>query len=691
MNRLVDEKSPYLLQHADNPVDWYPWSEEAFEKARREDKPVFLSIGYATCHWCHVMAHESFEDDDVAQLMNETFINIKLDREERPDIDNTYMTVCQMITGHGGWPLTIIMTPDKEPFYAATYIPKHSRSNRMGMMEFIPAIADAWKNDRENVMKSAEQIKHGFSRTLNLGRADSEVPVEMIHKARQELKNRYDPVKGGFGTAPKFPSPHNLLFLLEYHRLNEDKKALSMVHHTLQEMRLGGIWDHVGFGFHRYSTDQEWLLPHFEKMLYDQANLLRAYAEAWRDTRDPLFKETVYQILEYLDECMTSAEGAFFSAEDADSEGEEGTFYIWSESEIDGILSREDAELFKRLFNFEPQGNFRDEATGQKTGRNIPHLSKKPESLAEELEMDRDDLTSRIAQMLSEVKQVREKRERPLLDDKILTDWNGLMISALCRAGIIFKDDTLIDRAEKAWSVLEKTCLTEEGKLLHRLKDGEAEIGGMADDFAFTILALTDLYDATFNPHYLKTAVGLQERFDADFLDDTYGGYFFTSEDAEELLGRQKEIYDGAIPSSNSVASHNLIKLSRRTGNPGFEEKANQIFRTFSDQIDHSPSSYTYAMLALSAMHSPATELLISSKDKNDRVVSAVQQARELLNGNSSILLKLDNTSSRLAEVAPFTKEYPVEQRLSIFVCKNFQCERPVHTIREMRDLLKER
>lgn len=690
MNRLADEKSPYLLQHADNPVDWYPWGENAFKKARREDKPIFLSIGYATCHWCHVMAHESFEDEDVARLMNDAFVNIKLDREERPDIDNTYMTVCQMITGHGGWPLTIIMTPDKEPFYAATYIPKQSRSNRMGMMEFVPAIKDAWNNDRENVMKSAEQIKHGFSRTLNLGRADSEVPVEMIQKARQELKNRYDPVKGGFGAAPKFPSPHNLLFLLEYHRLNDDEKALSMVHHTLREMRLGGIWDHVGFGFHRYSTDQEWLLPHFEKMLYDQAMLLRAYTEAWRETGDSLLRKTAYEIVDYLDECLTSKEGAFYSAEDADSEGEEGTFYIWSVDEIDRTLNRDEAALFKQIFNFEPDGNFRDEATGQKTGKNIPHLKKKPEELSGELDMNIDELSSQIDKMLGKLKEAREKRERPLLDDKILTDWNGLMISALCRAGVYFKDDSLVERAEKAWGVLENACLTGNGQLLHRLKDGEAEIDAMADDYAFSILALTDLYDATFNPSYLKTAVRLQERFDTDFLDDTYGGYFFTGKNAEELLGRQKEIYDGAIPSSNSVAAFNLMRLARRTGVPKMEERAHRIFRTFSEQIEHSPSGYTFAMLSFLLLHSSAAEVVITGNEKTGKVEKAAARARELLNGNSSVLVKVSESADMLAEAAPFSQEYPAEEELNIYVCRNFQCERPVQTIAGMEKLLKE-
>lgn len=690
MNRLDQSKSPYLLQHAENPVDWYPWGEEAFEKAKTEDKPVLLSIGYATCHWCHVMAHESFEDEEVAELMNETFVNIKVDREERPDIDNTYMTVCQMITGQGGWPLTIVMTPDKEPFYAATYLPKHSRQNRMGMLDFVPAIKNAWTSDRGNVLQSAEKIKQGFAKTLELGKKKGLLPDDLADQTFKELEKRYDPEYGGFSSEPKFPSPHNLLFLLNYHELEKNQKALEMVHQTLRKMRLGGIWDHVGFGFHRYSTDREWLLPHFEKMLYDQAMLLWAYAEGWRITKDPALRKTAYQIVEYLDDRLISDEGAFYSAEDADSEGEEGKFYVWETGEIDSILSESEATLFKKLFNIQEEGNFRDEATQQKTGKNIPHLSR---SLAEEADthkISEEDLTKKVEFVLNKLKTERAKRERPLLDNKILTDWNGLMIAALARAGVVFGEESFIKKAEKAWQVIEKYSLSNSTTLLHRLKDGESEIEGMANDYAFVIWGLIELYDATFQPEYLKLADDLQNRFDKDFKDFEHGGYFFTSSKAEKLLGRQKEIYDGAIPSSNSVSALNLIRLARRTGNTRYENRALKIFGAFSDQIRQAPTGYSFAIHAFQISQSKLSEIVITTPNWNSVLDKSLEICRQNTAMGSAILVKTPELANKLAEVAPFTENYPVKDLLMIYVCEDFQCKTPVHTLPKLKKMLTE-
>lgn len=690
MNRLAQSKSPYLLQHAQNPVDWYPWGEEAFEKAKKEDKPVFLSIGYATCHWCHVMAHESFEDERVAELMNETFINIKVDREERPDIDNTYMTICQMVTGQGGWPLTIVMTPDKEPFYAATYLPKQSRPNRPGMLDFIPAIQKAWTNDRENVLQSAEKIKQGFSKTLDLGRQKGLLPDTLADQTFRELEKRYDPKDGGFSSEPKFPSPHNLLFLLNYHQLQKNDKALEMAHNTLRKMRLGGLWDHVGFGFHRYSTDHKWLLPHFEKMLYDQAMLLLAYAEGWRLTEDPLLKKTAYQIVEYLDDRLTSEEGAFYSAEDADSEGEEGKFYVWKIDEIHSILSESEASLFKKLFNIEEEGNFRDEASQQKTGKNIPHLSRSLADEAEKHQISADELTNKTEVVLKKLKEKRDERIRPLLDDKILTDWNGLMIAALARAGVIFNENSFFERAEKAWSVLEKHCVNMDSTLLHRLKDGEADIEGMADDYSFVIWGLIELFDATFQPKYLQLAFDFQNRFDKDFKDYEFGGYFFTSSQGEKLLGRQKEIYDGAIPSSNSIAALNLVRLARRTGKTTFENRALKLFGTFSDQVKDAPAGYTFAVHAFQIMNSKLTEVVITTPNGNSVLDKAVEICREHTSLGSAIIVKKTDNARKLHVVAPFTENYPVKDLLMIYVCENFQCNAPVHTLPKLKMLLSE-
>lgn len=679
MNRLAQSKSPYLKQHADNPVDWFPWGEEAFEKAKAEDKPIFLSIGYATCHWCHVMAHESFEDEQVAKLMNDAFINIKVDREERPDIDNTYMTICQMLTGQGGWPLTIVMTPDKKPFYAATYLPKQSQPNRMGMLDFVPAIQKAWESDRENVLQSVEKIQQGFSKSLDIGKGKGHLPDNLAEQTYQQLSQKYDPKEGGFSCEPKFPSPHNLLFLLNWYRLNDDEKALEMVHHTLKKMRLGGLWDHVGFGFHRYSTDHKWLLPHFEKMLYDQAMLLMAYSEGWKETRDPLLKQTAYEIVDYVDDCLTSESGAFYSAEDADSEGEEGKFYVWDSNEIDSILDESDADLFKNLYNIKEEGNFHDEATGKKTGKNIPHLQ---ESLSEEQHQ-------KVEEIQKQLKAERAKRERPLLDDKILTDWNGLMIAALAKAGIIFNEKQFIEKAERAWSVINEHCVTKELKLLHRLKDGEAAIEGMADDYAFTVFGLIELYEATFQPKYLKQAVKLQKQFDKDFLDYEYGGYYFTSSGAEKLLGRQKEIYDGALPSSNSVAVLNLLRLSRLTGEATYENRITQLFATFSRQIKEAPTGYTFAVHAYQISKSELVEVLISTPEMNSMLEKPLEMCRKHIPLGSAILVKTPELAADLEQVSPFTKHYKIDDSLlMVYVCKNFKCEAPVHTLSELEKIL---
>ena len=680
MNKLKDEKSPYLLQHADNPVHWYPWGESAFEKARKEDKPVFLSIGYATCHWCHVMAHESFEDEGVAELMNRAFVNIKVDREERPDIDNTYMTVCQMITGQGGWPLTIIMTPDKEPFYAATYLPRHSLSNRIGMYDLVPAIEKAWKEDRDRIMESVDRIKKGFSKSLELGRSEGSLPADIHQKAFISLKNRYDEVHGGFGGSPKFPSPHNLSFLHHYSRLSGDKKALEMTRHTLEQMRLGGIWDHIGGGFHRYSTDERWLLPHFEKMLYDQALLLRSYAEVFKLTHKNLFRKTSEEIVQYLDECLTSQEGGFYSAEDADSEGEEGTFYVWRKSEIGNILESDDAALFCKLFGIRDDGNYYDEATRQKTGANIPHLS---EPIPEKLK-------NKVQGLFKKLHAERAKRERPLLDDKILTDWNGLMIGSLARAGVLLKNPSFIERAKKACSFVIDRLYdpNENGGLLHRYRDGDAAIPGMADDYAFFIHGLIELYQATFNPDYLERAIGLQKEFQRDFYDAKHGGFFFTSGESEELLGRQKEIYDGAIPSSNSMSAMNGFMLSRLTGNMEFERGSEEILKAFSEQIADAPAGYTHAIHARMLMKSESREIVICTEKRDEGCENFIRICREHAPPGSSILLKTEGTMQMLSRVAPFTKSYPVGRGISVYVCSGFACRAPVSTAGELIDIL---
>ena len=452
-NRLKDEKSPYLLQHADNPVDWYPWGEEAFEKARKENKPILLSIGYSTCHWCHVMEHESFEDEEVAELINETFVSIKVDREERPDIDNIYMTVCQMMSKAGcGWPLNIIMTPDKKPFFAATYIPKESRYGRMGMIEFVPKVKEAWEKDNENIMKSAETVTEAVKKATDVSQNvdGKNLTAKTLDTAYNQLLRNFDEENGGFGKSPKFPTPHNHLFLLRYWKRTGNEQALVMVEKTLQQMRLGGIYDHIGFGFHRYSTDPNWLLPHFEKMLYDQALLVMTYTEAYQATGKKVYENTAREILTYILRDMTSPEGGFYSAEDADSEGEEGKFYVWTEDELKETLDGKEAELIIRTYNTSKSGNFTEEASGHQTGSNILHLKQSLSDIAPSYEITKEEFSERIEKARVTLFKEREKRIHPYKDDKILTDWNGLMIAAFAMAGRTFNDPQYTEAAAKA-------------------------------------------------------------------------------------------------------------------------------------------------------------------------------------------------------------------------------------------------
>ena len=690
MNRLQHENSPYLLQHADNPVDWYPWGEEAFEKARKEDKPILLSIGYSTCHWCHVMEHESFEDDEVAALMNKTFISIKVDREERPDIDNIYMTVCQLLSQGGcGWPLNVIMTPDKKPFYAATYVPKHSRYGRLGMMELVPRIGEVWKNNREEILKSADSATQSLTIATDPTRvqASEELDSTTLKKTFQQLESRYDPVHGGFGQRPKFPTPHNLLFLLRYGQRTGNQKAIDMVNKTLESMSNGGIFDHVGFGFHRYSTDTEWLVPHFEKMLYDQALLALAYTEAYQLTGNPGFKKTAEQIFTYVLRDMTSPEGGFYSAEDADSEGEEGKFYLWTEKEILEILGNDEGRLIINIYNTAPEGNFVDEVSGEKPGTNIFHLNKNPDQAAMALGISRDEMDKRIEQSRQKLFDIREKRIHPSKDDKIITDWNGLMIAALSKAGRVFNHSVYTGAAEKAAKFI-NTSLTRDGRLLHRYRNGDAAILGNIDDYAFFIMGLLELYESTFNTEYLKEAISLNDQMIKYFWDDKNFGFFFSPSDGEELLVKQKEIYDGAVPSGNAVAMMNLLKLSRITADTKYENYANELATAFSTTLNGSPISHTMFMSGLDFAVGPSYEIVITGKKGAPDTEKMISTLREKYVPNKVVLFK-DENSVDITGIAPYTKAQKViDGAATSYVCLNFVCKLPTTDPQKMLELL---
>ena len=502
-NRLIFEKSPYLLQHADNPVDWYPWGDEAFDRAAKERKPVFLSIGYATCHWCHVMAHESFEDSGVAALLNKDFICIKVDREERPDIDSIYMTVCQMMTGRGGWPLTVILTPEKKPFFTGTYFPKKSRFGMTGLIDLLPRIAQSWQERRDDLLASAEEISAAL-RNEQEKPAEDFPDISLLHMGYEELARQFDPENGGFGRAPKFPAPHTLLFLLRFWKRTGETRALSMVEKTLTSMRSGGIFDQIGGGFHRYSTDAQWQVPHFEKMLYDQALLVMAYTEAYQATHNPEFRKTTDEIITYVIRNLTSPEGAFFSAEDADSAGGEGAFYLWTADETEKVLGKDDAGVAARFFGITHAGNYQGEETGGE--QNILTRKSSIADMASSSGISEIELESRLESIRTKLFIARENRAHPSRDDKVLTDWNGLFIAALAQAARTFGNEKYLESARTAMKFILTRMRSADGGLLHRYRGGEPAIPAFGDDYAFVIKALIELYESTFEPSYLSSA-----------------------------------------------------------------------------------------------------------------------------------------------------------------------------------------
>ncbi len=597
-NRLNSEKSPYLLQHAYNPVDWYPWGQEAFDKAARENKPIFLSIGYSTCHWCHVMEKESFEDEQVAVLMNEAFVSIKVDREERPDIDHVYMTVCQLMAGNGGWPLTVIMAPDKRPFFAGTYFPKKAGFGRIGMIDLIPRVKQMWETDRSKLTQLSEEIIAQLKRE-NAHNAPEEPEESVLRDAFVQLSHLFDHDNGGFSQAPKFPAPHMLLFLMRYARRTGNQKAMPMVTKTLDAMRDGGIYDHLGYGFHRYSTDAHWLVPHFEKMLYDQAMLCIAYTEAFQLTGNVDYRKTAEDILSYTLRDMASPEGGFYSAEDADSEGEEGRFYVWKHSEITEALDPDDADLICSVFNIQREGNFYDPTTDQQAGANILHRAGRNRAISQEEDYKDTEIQDRIKKALARLFAVRELRIHPDKDDKILTDWNGLMITAFAKAAQVFQRPDYAHAAARAADFILTRLRTQDGRLLHRYREGDASLPAHADDYAFFISGLIELHLATAELGYLEEALTLNRIFIRHYWDNDHGGFFFTADDGEELLVRKKETYDGAIPSGNSMALFNLLRLSSITGDRAIADMASRMARSFYASVRQAPTAYTYFLAAL--------------------------------------------------------------------------------------------
>jgi uncharacterized protein YyaL (SSP411 family) len=677
-NRLIHEKSPYLLQHAYNPVDWYPWSGEAFEKAKAQDKPVFVSIGYSSCHWCHVMEKECFDDEEVAKLMNEAFVCIKVDREERPDLDSVYMSVCQVMGRSCGWPLNIIMTPSKNPFFAASYIPKNSRFGLTGMMDLIPQINEIWKARRFELETISKDIKRSIE-ALEKRTPEREMGQDVLRDAYEKLVLNFDANNGGFGHAPKFPTPHKLLFLLRYWNRTKEKTALEMVEKTLRSMRLGGIFDQIGFGFHRYSTDEHWLVPHFEKMLYDQALMTLAYIEAYQITGAGKFKLTAKEVIEYVLRDLTSPEGGFYSAEDADSEGEEGKFYLWTAAEIMETLSPEDADLAVRLFGVETGGNYY-ETVGRRNGKNILHFAATLEQVASEFNLTLDELILKLGKIRNVLFETRKKRAYPEKDDKVLADWNGLMIAALARASQVLGEQKYLQAAVKASNFILEKMKDENGTLYHRYAKGEKAISGFLDDYAFFVWGLIEIYETCFEDKYLQAALQLTQSMIVRFWDEKDGGFFFTAESAEHVLHRRKEVYDGAFPSGNSVAMLNLLRLARLSGNSTYEEMSSKINKVFAGEVKMAPTAHTFMLLALDFAVGPAYNVVLIGDSDEESTRYMLKVLRENYLPNMVISLRKSSDAGLGYE--------KIDGKATAYVCRDQTCMPPTNKTEKMLRLL---
>ena len=599
-NRLAHESSPYLLQHKDNPVDWFPWGEEALARARQEDRPILLSIGYSACHWCHVMEHESFEDPKTAALMNDNFVPIKVDREERPDLDSIYMEAVQRMTGHGGWPMTMFLTPDGRPFFGGTYFPPEPRQGMPGFKQLLSAVAEAYSKRRADVERSATEIAESLVANLPT-QGDNEISAELFSYATRGIEAAFDPEEGGFGNAPKFPQPMTIEFLLRAHR-HGNRRALQMAEKTLVKMAYGGMYDQLGGGFHRYSVDGEWLVPHFEKMLYDNAQLARVYTHAYQLTGTALYRRVAEEILRYVQREMTSPEGGFYASQDADSEGEEGKFFVWTPDEIETLLAT-DAPLFMRVYDVTPYGNFE--------GKNILHLERGLDEVAREEGMDEQALSARLARCRATLFAAREERIHPGRDEKVITAWNGLMLRAFATGTATFDDPLYVATAERAAEFLLSAMRRDDDRLLRTYKDGVAKLSGYLEDYAFLADGLLALYEATGRRRWLDEARMLAETIMTHFTDPQGGPFFSTSDDHEALINRPRDLYDNAVPSGNSVAAEVLLRLAAHTGEERYRASALQAIAPLQEAMARVPLAFARLLCAADFALDPPRELAI--------------------------------------------------------------------------------
>jgi uncharacterized protein YyaL (SSP411 family) len=678
-NRLSRETSPYLLQHAHNPVDWYPWGEEAFAKAKSENKPILLSIGYSACHWCHVMEHESFENEKIAALMNELFVSIKVDREERPDLDEIYMNAVQMLTGRGGWPMTLFLTPDRKPFYGGTYFPPEDRQGMPGFSRILHGVSQAFRERPEDVEKSVAQILTALQRMSESQETTKNFSPTIIADGADKIARAYDADNGGLGQAPKFPNAGVYELFLRHYSRSENEKFLEMVVHTLTKMAQGGIYDHLGGGFHRYSVDAKWLVPHFEKMLYDNAQLVRIYAHAHTITREPLFKSVVNETVDYLLREMLHPEGGFYATQDADSEGEEGKFFVWTEGEVNRLLSEEDAGIFCRMFDVGEPGNFED--------KSILHPILTVDQASKLFRKDPSEIAALVARAKQELFAERETRIKPFRDEKIITAWNGLMLSGLAEAIKLSGNPAWIEAAQRTVEFI-FSKMFRDGFLLHTYKDGQAKLLGYLDDYAFLAVGLLDLYEALLDKSYLERASQLTEIMLREFWDERDGGFYFTGKSHEQLISRAKPIFDASIPSGNAMATQTLLRLYHFGGNDLYRASAEKVLRSYCDAMESQPFGFAHMLCALDLYLEGAKEIVIVGNPADADVKALIAEVNSLYLPNK--VLQLATPGTALANISPLLQgKTQIDGKATVYVCQNFTCSAPVTSASELRALLK--
>ena len=677
-NRLARETSPYLLQHAHNPVDWYPWGEEAFQRAQREDKPILLSIGYSACHWCHVMERESFENEKIAALMNEAFVCIKVDREERPDLDEIYMNAVQMLTGRGGWPMTMFLTPAGEPFYGGTYFPPEDRQGMPGFPRILLGVSQAYRERPADVQKSVGEILAALNRMSESRQSAKNFSPEVIEASCEKIARAYDSENGGLGKAPKFPNPGVYeLFLRHYHR-SKNQSYLAMVTYTLAKMADGGIYDHLGGGFHRYSVDARWLVPHFEKMLYDNAQLLKIYADVYTITGAPLFKSVVEETAAYLVREMLHDEGGFYSTQDADSEGEEGKFFVWSPDEVMRILGNESGETFCRMYDVTEPGNFE--------GKNILHPILSIEQASKYFRAEPAAIEKRIADAKSKLFIERETRTKPFRDEKIITAWNGLALSGLAAAIRISADPVCIDAAQRTVEFIFDKVF-HDGFLLHTYKDGQAKLLGYLDDYAFLGVGVLDLYETLFDRSLLRRAQQLSEILIAEFSDDEGAGFFYTGKSHEKLVSRSKPLFDASIPSGNAMATQLLLRLHYITGDDEYRARAEKILYSYYEAMENQPFGFAHSLCALDQHLHPPKEIVVVGDRDDPRTKTLVNEAHRVYLPDK--ILQMTQNGEAGEELSPLLRgKHQVNGQPTAYVCENFTCSAPVTSAAELRTLL---